>query len=74
MGYSGLIGETISVRGHNGDQLEAYLARPLGVAPAPGVVRKNSEIDDVVRRRERGELLIGDRHRAGAHGWTTVTE
>ena len=25
MGYSGLIGETISVRGHNGDLLQSYL-------------------------------------------------
>src|SRR5690242_18490883 len=38
MGYSGVLGETISVRGHNGDVLEAYFARPLGVASAPGVV------------------------------------
>jgi carboxymethylenebutenolidase len=38
MGYSGLIGETISLRGHNGDLLQAYLARPLGSAPVPGVV------------------------------------
>ncbi len=38
MGYEGLIGETISVRGHNGDVLEAYFARPLGTSSAPGVV------------------------------------
>ena len=38
MGYQGLIGETISMRGHNGDAIEAYSARPLGVAPVPGVV------------------------------------
>jgi carboxymethylenebutenolidase len=38
MGYEGLIGETISLRGHHGDQLEAYTARPLGVSQAPGVV------------------------------------
>ena len=28
MGYEGLIGETITMRGHNGDAIEAYLARP----------------------------------------------
>jgi carboxymethylenebutenolidase len=38
MGYEGLIGETISLRGHNGDLVEAYLSRPIGLAPVPGVV------------------------------------
>jgi carboxymethylenebutenolidase len=38
MGYEGLIGETITMRGHNGESIEAYLARPLGVSSAPGVV------------------------------------
>jgi carboxymethylenebutenolidase len=38
MGYEGLIGETITMRGHNGDAIEAYLARPMGVTSAPGVV------------------------------------
>ena len=28
MGYEGLIGETITMRGHNGDAIEAYLSRP----------------------------------------------
>lgn len=38
MGYEGLIAETIALRGHNGDPIEAYAARPLGVATMPGVV------------------------------------
>ncbi|MBV9326362.1 MAG: dienelactone hydrolase family protein [Chloroflexi bacterium] len=38
MGYEGLIGETITMRGHNGAPIEAYLARPIGVTSAPGVV------------------------------------
>jgi carboxymethylenebutenolidase len=38
MGYEGLIGETVTMRGHNGDLLEAYAARPLGAASVPGVV------------------------------------
>jgi carboxymethylenebutenolidase len=38
MGYEGLIGESITMRGHNGDLLEAYSARPLGAASVPGVV------------------------------------
>lgn len=30
--------QTITIRGHNGDEIEAYLARPLDVKPYPGVV------------------------------------
>ena len=38
MGYEGLIGETITMRGHNGDRIEAYQARPIGLTGVPGVV------------------------------------
>jgi carboxymethylenebutenolidase len=38
MAYEGLIGERIAMLGHSSDQIEAYLARPLGVPTAPGVV------------------------------------
>jgi carboxymethylenebutenolidase len=38
MGYEGLIGETITMRGHNDDRIEAYQARPIGVSGVPGVV------------------------------------
>ena len=38
MGYEGLIGETITMRGHNGNALEAYYARPIGDTNVPGVV------------------------------------
>ncbi|GAC1322950.1 MAG: dienelactone hydrolase family protein [Chloroflexota bacterium] len=38
MGYEGLIGETVTMRGHNGEPIEAYLARPLGASAVPGVV------------------------------------
>ena len=37
-GYQGLIAETININGHNGDLIDAYLARPLGPGPHPGVV------------------------------------
>jgi carboxymethylenebutenolidase len=30
--------ETVTISGHNGDDIEAYLARPLGPGPFPGVV------------------------------------
>src|SRR5262245_44042505 len=33
-----MMAETISITGHGGDQVEAYLARPLGPGPYGGVV------------------------------------
>src|SRR5438270_11785925 len=36
--YEGMIAETIAYRGHDGDLIESYIARPLGPEPTPGVV------------------------------------
>ena len=38
MSYESLFAETIYLRGHQGDRIDAYLARPLGAGPYPGVV------------------------------------
>jgi carboxymethylenebutenolidase len=38
MTYEALFAETVLMRGHQGDQIDAYLARPLGVGAAPGIV------------------------------------
>ena len=38
MPYEALFAETVLMRGHQGDQIDAYLARPMGVGPAPGMV------------------------------------
>ena len=38
MPYEGMIAETVLINGHNGDQIDAYLARPLGAGPFPSVV------------------------------------
>jgi carboxymethylenebutenolidase len=38
MAYEGLVAESITIHGHNGDAIEAYLAKPMGNAPVPGVV------------------------------------
>ncbi len=38
MTYEAQLAETIYLRGHQGDQIDAYLARPLGAGPYPGVV------------------------------------
>ncbi len=36
--YEGMLAETISVQGHNGEPVYAYMAKPLGAGPFPGVV------------------------------------
>src|SRR5436190_19838747 len=36
--YRGMIAETVVIRGHNGDEIETYYARPVGAGPFPGVV------------------------------------
>ena len=36
--YEGMLAETIRHTGYNGDEIEAYLAGPLGAGPHPGVV------------------------------------
>ena len=38
MGYEALFAETVLMRGHQGDQIDAYLARPFGTGPYGGVV------------------------------------
>ena len=38
MAYEALFAETVLIRGHRGDQIDAYLARPFGAGPYPGVV------------------------------------
>jgi carboxymethylenebutenolidase len=36
--YQGMLAETISMTGHNGDNIHAYFSRPLGEGPFPGVI------------------------------------
>ena len=38
MRYEAMFAETVYLRGHQGDAIEAYLARPLGAGSYPGVV------------------------------------
>ena len=38
MAYRGMTVETISINGHNGDTISAYVARPSGAGPFPGMV------------------------------------
>ena len=36
--YEGVLAETTTLRGFNGDMINAYFARPLGAGPFPGIV------------------------------------
>lgn len=36
--YEGMIAETVAIRGHDGDDVAAYYARPLGAGPFAGVI------------------------------------
>ena len=38
MAYEGMIAESVTIRGNNDEEIEAYYARPLGGGPFPGVV------------------------------------
>ena len=38
MPYEGQIAETLFIPGHNNETIETYYARPIGIAPVPGVV------------------------------------
>jgi dienelactone hydrolase len=38
MRYEAMFAETVYLRGHQGDAIDAYLERPLGAGPYPGVV------------------------------------
>ena len=36
--YEGMLAETITIPGYNGDRIHAYFSRPLGKGPFPGIV------------------------------------
>ena len=38
MAYESMIAEMIKLDGHNGDSIQAYVARPMGSGPFPGIV------------------------------------
>ncbi len=36
--YEGMLSETVTIAGHNGDLINSYFVRPLGTGPFPGIV------------------------------------
>jgi carboxymethylenebutenolidase len=36
--YDATLAETVTIHGHGGDEIEAYLARPMAAGPLGGVV------------------------------------
>jgi carboxymethylenebutenolidase len=38
MTYEAQLAETLNLRGHRGDLIDGYMARPLGAGPVPGIV------------------------------------
>ena len=46
MAYEGMIAETVSIKGNNGEPISAYVARPLGSGPFPGMVKAGLRLGD----------------------------
>jgi carboxymethylenebutenolidase len=74
MAYTGLSSETVSIKGANGDMIDAYIAKPDGDGPFPGVLVAHHMpgwdewTTEVVRRfAHNGYLAISPNlhHRAG---------
>ena len=43
--YEGMLAETVTLPGHQGEVIYAYDARPLGAGPFPGDMLLNSQPD-----------------------------
>ena len=48
MAYEGMIAETLSIRGDKNEPISAYVARPLGPGPFPGMVLLPEAVPGVV--------------------------
>jgi len=80
--YEGLIAESTSINGYQGNAIEAYAARPLGTTSAPGVVvihhmpGWDEWTKEVVRKfAHRGYVSIAPHlfSRFGPGAWDDVT-
>ena len=68
--YDAMMAETISITGHGGDQIEAYLARPLGPGPFGSVVviHHMPGYDPDLRHPGLPGAVPDPRHARGARG------
>lgn len=64
--HEGIITETIAVRGHGGDYVHAYFARPAGPGPHPGMVLFH-------HRPGWDEWYKQAAHRFALHGYATIS-
>ncbi len=64
--YEGIIAETVSFPGHNGDVINGYVARPLGPGPYPGVVLIMEAFGLVTHTKEQARKFA-------AAGYATIT-
>ena len=64
--YEGMLAETITVHGHKGEVINAYLAKPLGAGPFPGMVliHHNPGWDEFYRETTR---------RFAHHGYVAIS-
>lgn len=63
--YEGMLAETVLFRGHEGNQVSGYLARPLGSGPYPGVVVIHEVFGLVTHVKEVARKMA-------AHGYAAV--
>ncbi len=64
--YEGMFAETVMIKGYNGDVINAYYARPLGVGPFPGMVLIN-------HMPGWDEWYREATHRFALHGYQTIS-
>ena len=63
--YEGMLAESITIPGHNGDRIHAYLSRPLGEGPYPGIIL-------IPHMPGWDELNLETARRFTQHGYLTV--
>lgn len=63
--YEGLLAESVSFPGHNGESIGGYLARPLGSGPYPGIILIHEAFGLVTHTKEQARKFA-------AAGYITV--
>jgi carboxymethylenebutenolidase len=63
--YEGMVAETITIQGHDGDSIHAYVARPLGGGPYPGMALVSHALGWTEWYKEQARKFA-------AHGYVTI--